>query len=306
MTPGSLHGKTCLVTGGTAGIGLATARELARRGAAVAIVGRGVSRGVKAAQAIRRDTGNEAVAFLPADMSSLGDVRALAAQWLAGTDRLDVLVNNAGALFAVRRESVDGIEMTLALNHLGPFLLTNLLLDALKAAAPSRIVNVASGAHHDVAGFDFEDPQARRRGFGGYPRSEAASAFYSLVMPWAHPGYRQYARTKLANILFTTELARRLEGTGVTANALHPGVVASAFPEGNGVYGWFMRRYMALRGIGVEEGARTSIHLASAPDVEGVSGGYFVDRHPAACSAAARDTSAAARLWKLSEGLVGL
>jgi len=293
-----------MITGATSGIGLVTARDLARRGATVFIVGRNPERGRQAVEAIRREVGNPAVEWLAADLSSQADVRRLAREFLARHRGLHVLVNNAGALFALRRESVDGIEMTLALNHLGPFLLTNLLMDALKAAAPARIVNVASSAHEDVDGFDFTDPQAARAGgIGSYPRSEAASVFYSLTLPWAHPGFLQYARTKLANLLFTFELARRLEGTGVTANALDPGLVASNFSDGNGVYGWFMRRFAAIRGIGVEEGAATSIHLATSKEVEGISGRYFFKGQPSLCSAAARDPEAAARLWRLSEDL---
>lgn len=299
-----MDGRVCLVTGATAGIGLVTARELARRGATVVLVGRNATRGAQVTATISQETGNPAVEFLAADLSSQAQVRDLAGRFLVRHPRLHVLVNNAGALFAVREESVDGIEMTLALNHLGPFLLTTLLLDALKAAAPARVVNVASIAHEDADGFDFDDPQAARTGgWGRYPRSEAGNVFYSLVLPLAHPGLRQYARSKLANILFTRELARRLEGTGVTANALHPGVIASDFGEGNGLYGWFMRRFFRMRGITVEAGAMTSIHLATAPELERVSGGYFVHRRPATCSAAARDADAAARLWRLSETL---
>ena len=299
-----MDGKICLVTGATAGIGLVTARELARRGAGVVLVGRNAERGAQVTAMIARETGNPAVEFLAADLSSQAQVRELARRFLARHSRLHVLVNNAGALYAVRQESVDGIEMTLALNHLGPFLLTNLLLDALKAAAPARIVNVASVAHEDVDRFDFDDPQATRtRGWGRYPRSELGNVFYSLALPMAHPGLRQYARSKLANILFTRELARRLAGTGITVNALHPGVIASDFGEGNGLYGWFMRRFFRMRGISVEAGAVTSVHLATAPELAQVSGEYFVHRRPAPCSAAARDADAAARLWRLSEAL---
>lgn len=228
----SMKGKICMVTGATSGIGLVTARELARFGAAVFIVGRNSERCRHAVNAIHLDTGNPSVDFFCADLSSQTEVRGLAKAFLARHDRLHVLVNNAGALFALRSESVDGIEMTLALNHLGPFLLTTLLLDALKAAAPARIVNVASSAHEDVeqCNFDHAATQvASRRWLGRYPETESASLFYSLAMPWAHPAFLQYARSKLANVLFTTELARRLAGTGVTANALHPGVVASNF-----------------------------------------------------------------------------
>ena len=183
-----------------------------------------------------RERGRNTVEFLCADRSSQVEVRGLAREFLARHSRLHVLVNNAGALFALRRESVDGFEMTLALNHLGPFLLTNLLLDALKSGGSARIVNLASSAHEDVEHFDFDDPQAtQKRGIGSYPKCELGSVFYSLAMPWAHPAFLQYARTKLANVLFTKELAKRLSGSGVTANALHPGMIASNFSDGNGV-----------------------------------------------------------------------
>lgn len=301
-----MFGKNCLVTGATAGIGLVTARELARRGARVILVGRNAARGARVVGEIQCDTKGALVEFIQADMSSQAEVRTLAARFLARHDRLDVLVNNAGAFFAVRRESLDGIEMTLALNHLGPFLLTRLLLDALMNAAPSRVVNVASSAYRDVDCFDFIDPQACRRGWGGYPRSELASTLYALAMPWAHPGYVQYARTKLANILFTSELARRLDGSGVVANALHPGIVASDFSRGNGVYGWFMRRYMGMRGISLEDGAKTSIHLAASADVEGITGHYFADQREELPTAAARDTNAAMQLWDMSNQLIDM
>jgi NAD(P)-dependent dehydrogenase (short-subunit alcohol dehydrogenase family) len=297
----SMAGKVCMVTGATAGIGEVTARELARRGATVVVVGRNMERCQRTVAAIQRDTGNPAVEFLCADLSSKAQIRRLAQQFLERHKRLDVLVNNVGAMFTQRQESVDGIEMTLALNYVGVFLLTQLLLDALKAAAPARIINVASEAHEDVSHFDFTDPQFARRGFGAYPRSEFGNALYAFAMPWAHPAFQQYSRTKLALLLFTNELARRLAGTGVTVNALHPGLVATEFSNGNGVYGWLMRRFMTLRGIGVDEGSQTSIYLATAPEVEQVSGEYFVKRQVAAASAATRDEAAAARLWQLSE-----
>ena len=297
-------GKVCMVTGATAGIGLVTARELARTGATVIIIGRNPERCIQARDAIRQETGNARVDCICADLSVQADIRRVAREFLARHDRLHVLVNNAGALFALRRESADGIEMTLALNHLAPFLLTDLLLPALKAAAPARIVNVASAAHEDVAQFDFDDPQAARsKGWGRYPRTERESIFYCMAMPWAHPAFLQYARTKLANLLFTTELSRRLSGSGVTANALHPGMIDSSFSDGNGVYGWFMRRFMALRGISVEAGAETSVYLAMAAEVEPLSGRYFVNKKSAPCSPAAQDAAAAARLWQLSEDL---
>jgi retinol dehydrogenase 12 len=259
------------------------------------------------AEAIRRQTGNPSVEFLVADLSSQAEIRRLAREFLDRRRRLDVLVNNAGALFAQRRESVDGIEMTLALNHLGYFLLTNLLLDALEAAAPARVVNVASRAHEDVEGLDLDDLQARAHAcsFWGYGESKFAGLLFTLFAPPRHPGFLQYARSKLANLLFTYELARRLEGTGITANALHPGFVASRFMEGNGPLGWFLRRWAGLFGISSEEGARTSIYLASSPGVEGVTGKYFERRKEVPSSPASRDEAAARRLWQLSEELTG-
>jgi NAD(P)-dependent dehydrogenase (short-subunit alcohol dehydrogenase family) len=301
-----MDGRTCLVTGGTSGIGLATSIELARRGATVVVSGRSRERGERAAESIRSVTGNPGVEYLCADLSSQAGVSNLATEFLARHDRLHVLINNAGALYALRRENADGIEMTLAVNHLAPFLLTTLLLDVLKASAPSRIINVGSEAHRDVDGLDFDDLQAKGGNlFGRYPRSEATSIFFSLVLPWAHPGFLQYARTKLAGVLFTRELARRLEGTGVTANVANPGLVVSGFADGNGVYGWFMRRYAKSRGVRVEQGARTLVHLAAAPLVEGVSGQYFTNEQRVECSKAAEDAVAAERLWRVSQELTG-
>lgn len=302
----SMAGKVCLITGATAGIGEATARELAHRGATVVLVGRNRARCEAVADSIRRSTGNPSVEFLLADLSSQAEVRRLAQEFLRRHDRLHVLVNNAGALFALRRESADGIEMTLALNHLAYFLLTGLLLKTLKESAPARIVNVSSRAHHDVPGIDFDDPQAT-----GVPRpksygtSEWSSLFYCLFKPWAHPGFAQYAQTKLANVLFTLELAKRLEGSGVTANALDPGFVATQFTAGNGSLGWFMRLWSNLSGLTPEEGARTSIYLASSTEVEGVSGKYFARCAQATPSTFATDPVAMKKLWELSERLTG-
>jgi retinol dehydrogenase 12 len=296
-------GKTCLVTGATAGIGAVTARELARRGATVLVVGRNPERCQATVGAIRRETGNPSVEALPADLSSQAEVRRLAKDFTDRHRRLDVLVNNAGALFERRRESVDGIEMTFALNHLGYFLLTNLLLGTLRASAPSRVVVVASEAHRDVPAFDFDDPEARARAAwrGAYTDSRFRSLLYSLLMPWAHPAFLQYAHTKLANLLFTYELARRLAGTGVTANALHPGLVATNFSAGDGPYSWFMRRQARWFGVSPEEGAKTTVYLATAGEVADVTGRYFVKEEPADSSAASHDPDAARRLWELSE-----
>jgi retinol dehydrogenase 12 len=277
-------GKTCLVTGATAGIGQITARELARKGATVVVVGRSLARCEATAGAIRQETGNPSVEFLVADLSSQAEVRKVAREFQAGHNRLDVLLNNAGAMFTKRLESVDGIEMTFALNHLGYFLLTNLLLDPLKATAPSRVVNVASDAHRYVSKVDFDDPQGRKK----------------------YGGIHAYSQSKFANILFTYELARRLTGTGVTSNCLHPGFVASSFTAGNGAMGWMMRRAASLFAISPDAGAKTSTYLASAPEVEGVTGRYFFKEKPAESSKTTHDEAAAARLWDLSEELTGL
>jgi len=299
-----MAGKVCMVTGATAGIGKITAQELARKGATVIVVGRNTQRCQQTVEAIQRETHNASVEYLCADLSSKTEIRRLAQDFLARYRSLNVLVNNVGALFTLRQESVDGIEMTLALNYLGVFLLTQLLLDALKAGAPARIINVASEAYEDVSQFNFEDPQVAKRGLGAYPSRELGNIFYALAMPWAHPAFRQYAQTKLAILMFTHELSRRLVGSGVTANALHPGLVASQFSDGNGVYGWLMRRYMRLRGVNLDEGAATSIYLATAPELERISGAYFVKQQIVATSVAARDEAAAARLWRLSETLL--
>ena len=278
-----MSGKVCLVTGATSGIGEVTAEELARKGATVVLVGRNPQKCEATVGRIRERTGNLAVEALVADLSSQAEVRRLADEFRRRYDRLDVLVNNAGALFMERREGVDGVEMTFALNHLAYFLLTNLLLDRLKASAPSRIVVVSSDAHRGVT-MDFEDLQGRRK----------------------FKGFRAYSRSKLANVLFVRELARRLEGTGVTANALHPGFVASGFFSGDGPAWWAMRRLAALFAVTPEQGAKTSVYLASSPEVEGVTGRYFVKEEPVEPSSAARDEEAARRLWRVSEEMTGL
>jgi NAD(P)-dependent dehydrogenase (short-subunit alcohol dehydrogenase family) len=280
---GPMAGKTCLITGATGGIGEVTARELARSGARVIIVGRSPERCAATLGRIRGQTGATAVESLVADLSSQDQVRRLADEVRERCDRLDVLVNNAGGMFLDRRETVDGIELTLALNHLSYFLLTNRLLPLLKASAPSRIVNVASDAHKGCS-IDFDDIQGRRR----------------------YTGWRAYKQSKLANILFTYELARRLEGTGVTANTLHPGFVrTNFFKDFTGWVGFITKLGASLVAIGPEEGARTSVYLASSPDVDGVSGQYFVRSRPVRSSPQSHDRAAAERLWRLSEELTG-
>lgn len=275
----TMSGKTCLVTGATSGIGEVAALELAREGARLVLVGRSREKAEATADRIRREAGNPAVEYLLADLSSRAEVRRLADEIKARHPRLDVLVNNAGAMFAPRRESVDGIEMTWALNHLAYFRLTDLLLDTLKAGAPSRVVSVASDAHRMVSGINFDDVEGKK----------------------SYKAFRIYGQSKLANILFTRELARRLEGTGVTANCLHPGFVATNFTTGEGWLYWAMKQAARVMAVTPERGAQTTVYLASSPEVGGTSGGYFAKSRPAKTTAAGRDDRAARRLWELSE-----
>lgn len=278
----AMSGKICLVTGATAGIGLVTARELARQGATVLLVGRNAHKGADTVKQIREQTSNPELDFLQADLSVQQDIRRLALQ-VQQQQRLDVLVNNAGALFLQRQESADGIEMTFALNHLNYFLLTSLLLDLLKASAPARIVNVSSAAH-EGASINFDDLEGKHRYQGG----------------------KAYGQSKLANLLFTYELARRLEGTGVTVNALHPGLVASNFGMNNGWLAQLFKPLVKLVGKSPERGAQTSIYLASSPEVAGVSGKYFVDKQETRSAPASYDVEAARRLWQVSEEMTEL
>ena len=280
--PPSMRGKTVLITGGTDGIGRATAIGLASMGARVGITGRDRERADEAAAAIARESGNPAVDVFVADLSSQAEVRRLAGEVLAAYPRLDVLLNNVGGSWDSRHLTVDGLEHTFALNHLAPFLLTGLLLERLKQSAPARVVTVASGAH--TAGrIDFDDLQGERS--------------------WS--GSRAYSQSKLASVLFTHELARRLQGTGVTANALHPGVVRTSFgAEDPGMVQRllvpFIRGFMKTPA----QGAATSIRLASAPDLDEVTGQYFADGKPRQSSKASYDQGVGARLWQVSADLV--
>ena len=247
--------KICLVTGATSGIGKAAAVQLAELGTTLILVGRNPEKTTAIVQEIQKQTGNQEIHSFVADLSSLQAIRELADDFKAHYQRLDVLVNNAGALMLSRQETIDGIEMTFTLNHLSYFLLTNLLLDVLKTSGPSRIVNVSSDSHRD-SHLDFEDLQIQQ-GYGGY---------------------KAYGRSKLANVMFTYELARRLEGTGVTANALHPGLVASGFlATNNGVRGQVFNLFVRLIGRSSQKGARTITYLATSPELEGVTGQYFFD-----------------------------
>lgn len=279
-----MHDRNVLITGATSGIGRATAHALAGMGARILLVARNEAKGRATIDQIRSATGNDRLDLLLADLSSQASIRRLATEVASRYDRLDVLVNNAGEYFGRRLATVDGLEMTFALNHLAYFLLTNLLLDLLKAGAPSRIVSLSSGAHR-VGHINFDDLQGEK----------------------GNSGMRAYSQSKLANLLFTYELARRLEGTGVTANALQPGSVRTNFGRGEGS-GWMGRvvRITAPFMRSPEKGAETVVWLASSPEVERVSGGFFGDRKQVRSSPESYDRDVAARLWKVSEGLTGL
>jgi retinol dehydrogenase 14 len=280
----SMVGKTVLITGGSGGIGKATAIGLAALGARVAITGRDRGRAEAAAVEIRGATGNPDVDAFGADLSSQAEVRRFAAAVLDAGPRLDVLVNNVGGFWATRHTTADGLEHTFALNHLAGFLLTNLLLDQLRASAPARVVTVSSGAQ-SLGTIDFEDLQGERD----------------------YSGQTAYNQSKLANVMFTYELARRLEGTGVTATVLHPGVVRTGFgaEDPSRIYRFLVplvRPFMKTP----QQGAATSIYLASSPEVEGITGKYFANGQPRTSSKASYDVDAAARLWQVSADLVGL
>ena len=281
---GALAGRTCMVTGATSGVGWAAALELARQGAETFLIVRDRSRGEAAVERIMRATGNPEVEALYADLASLDEVREVARRFLELGRPLHVLLNNAGVVNVERRETVDGLEETFAVNHLSHFLLTHLLLERLRASAPARVVNVASDAHRFCSPLDFDDLQAQRR----------------------YRSMRVYGHSKLANLLFTHELARRLQGTGVTANAMHPGFVGSALGTNNG---WLARLAMRAARPFVrtpEQGAETAVWLCTASELQDESGGYFRDRRPHAPRSHARDDAAAGRLWAMSERLTGL
>jgi NAD(P)-dependent dehydrogenase (short-subunit alcohol dehydrogenase family) len=281
----SMQGKICMVTGANSGIGKATALALAQMGATVVMVCRDPARGEEAKSEITTKSRKNAVDLLQADLSSQQSIRQLVGNFQHHYTHLHVLINNAGAAFpGRRRETVDGLEMTFAVNYLAPFLLTNLLLDVLKASAPARIVNVSSAAHASGS-IQMDDLQAEK-----------------LYRPM-----RTYPQAKLAVVLFTYELARRLQGTGVTANCLHPGFVATNFAQSDG--GPAVRLLVKLIGsfgTSPQEGAKTSIYLASSPEVEGVTGKYLVKSIPKRSAAISYDESRQRQLWEQSAKLVNL
>jgi len=278
---GSMAGKTVLVTGGTGGIGYATAAGLVRLGARVGIVGRDPSHAEQAARELRQIDSAAEVDVFTVDLSSQAEVRRLADEALATYPRLDVLVNNVGGFWAHRHETVDGLEYTFALNHLAPFLLTRLLLPRLTESGQARVVTVSAGAQV-IGRIDFDDLQGRN----GYSSQRA------------------FNQSKLANVLFTYELARRTAGTGVTANVLHPGLTDTNFGQEDMLLWMRLTRPLARPFMkSPEQGAQTSIYLASSPEVEGVTGRYFVGRRSKRSAARSLDEQVASRLWSVSAHL---
>lgn len=276
MATTDMRGKICLVTVANSGIGKATALGLAKRGATVVMVSRDRAKGEAAQQEIREQSGNQAVDLLLADLSSQESIRQLAEEFKRRYSQLHVLVNNAGVFNLTRRETVDGLEMTFAVNTLAPFLLTNLLLDTLKASTPARIIQVNSN-EHEQGYIDLNDLQSKKQ---YRPR-------------------RVYGQSKLAFLLFSYELARYLEGTGITVNSLHPGFVATNIGQGNvpAFVGRIVRFMLSFIGISPEEGAKTSIYLATSPDVEGITGKYFVKSIPVRSAPISYDEALQKRVW---------
>jgi NAD(P)-dependent dehydrogenase (short-subunit alcohol dehydrogenase family) len=280
----NLNGKTIVITGATDGIGKVTARELAKAGAAITIVGRNAAKGERVVKDLRAAAGHDGVDFVQGDLLSLKGVRGAAETLKGRLKGIDVLINNAGAAFIKRGVTEDGVEQTFALNHLGYFLMTALLLDLLKTAPSARVVNVASGAHFGAT-LDLGDLQNAK----------------------SYSGWRAYQQSKLANVYFTYELARRLQGTQVTANCLHPGFVASRFGDNNKGIGAMVFGFIkSIAAISEEDGAKTSIYLAGSPEVAGVSGKYFDKCKPVRSSPVSYDDRVARALWRASETMAGL
>ena len=279
----TLVGRVVLVTGATSGMGKATASALAAYGASVVIHGRDEDKAKETVEGIREETKNPAVYYILADFEKLDEVRFLANEFRRQFHRLDVLINNAGAVFGKRQESVDGIELTLQVNYLSHFLVTNLLLDMLKASSPSRVLNVSSGLH-ERGHIDLEDLQMTRK----------------------YSGQKAYASSKLAQVLFTYELARRLEGSGVTCNASNPGLAKTHLGYDAGLLTSLSKRFVDIFGKSAEKAADTTIYLASSPEVERVNGKYFEDRKEAESSEMSYNMSAAKRLWEISLKLTDL
>ena len=279
-----MKGKTCIITGATDGIGLEAACRLGALGARLVLVGRNRDKGDDALRTLRARVPDVVAEMHFADLSRRAEIHRLAPALLGTAPRIDVLLNNAGAFFADREVTEDGLERTFALNHIGYFLLTHLLRERIVASAPARIVNVASGAHRKAV-LDFDDLQCANR----------------------YSGWKAYQRSKLCNILFTRQLARNLAGTGVTANSLHPGFVATSFGDNNrGLVRLGIGLAKRFQAIPIARGAETPLYVASSPDIEGVSGRYFYECRASEPSPAAQDDAAATRLWQASAKLAGL
>jgi retinol dehydrogenase 14 len=279
-----MSGKVVLVTGANSGIGKETALALAKQGATVVCVCRNKERGEAAVADIKRESGNANVELMLADLASQKSTRAFAEEFKRTHPKLHVLVNNAGVINPERTVTEDGFESTFALNHLGYFLLTHLLLDVLKASAPARIVNLSSEAQRG-GHIDFDDLQGEKK----------------------YGAWKAYMQSKLANVMFTYDLAKKLEGTGVTVNAVHPGPVATGFgSQFKGVVGFVLQTLGRPFMLTAEQGAQTAIYLASAPEVEGVTGKYFAKKKPINSQRESHDEGIRRRLWEVSEKLTGL
>ncbi len=276
----TMVGKVVLITGATSGMGRVTALALATYGATVVIHGRDADKAKEAVEEIKEETKNPAIYYLLADFEKLDDVRRMAGEFRREFHRLDVLINNAGAVFGKRQESADGIELTFQVNYLSHFLLTNMLLDMLRSSAPSRIVNISSGVH-ERGHIDFEDLQMTRK----------------------YSGQKAYASSKLAEVLFTYELARRLEGSGVTCNASNPGLAKTHLGYDAGLITSLSKRFVDIFGKSAEKSAETTIFIATSPELEKVSGKYFEDKEEAESSEMSYNDGAAKRLWEASMAL---
>ncbi len=278
-----MEGRVCMITGANSGIGRATATGLAQLGATVVMVCRDPSKGEAALAEIKARSGNDSVTLMLADLSSQKSIGSLVKELTSIYEHLHVLVNNAGVFLSKRAVTVDGIETTFAVNHLAPFLLTNLLLNILKASAPARIVNVSSSAHCG-GHIDFDDLQGEKK----------------------YSGFKAYSQSKLANALFTYELARKLNGTGVTANCLHPGAVATNLVRSNSGFYGLIWKLVSPFVLSPEKGAQTCIYLASSPEVDDLTGKYFVKETETVSSKESYDEAIAQRLWQVSAELMGL
>jgi len=275
--------KVCLVTGGNSGIGKSVALGLAKMGTTVVVVSRNKEKGETAVTDTVEKSGNKNVELIQADMSSQNSIHQLVNEFRARHEKLHLLINNAGVYLTKRSETEDGLESTFAVNHLGPFLLTSLLVDILKASAPSRIVNVTSDAHKG-ARVNFDDLQGERK----------------------FSGWQAYGQSKLAMILYTRGLAKKLEGTGVTVNSAHPGVVRTNFAKNNGGLVMLGFRFLGMFFISPESAAKRILYVATSPDLEGVTGKYFTKMREVKSSQESYDDDSARRLWQISEQLTHL